>query len=933
MKKLLLSTFTMLLLFLNTFAQKEIPEPNLDEMLVNIDKSNFTSGILYDKVMPLANLMDYDKPENNISDVHYFEQALHELYRASNKQKFSLYKDFRKKYSTQKNVVDMGIINATFHKLNYNEKNEKKGALKLKGGIFEQIGNKPVFLKHHVLIISPLKRYLVGSVISYNFDNAFLFEETKSKKIVSLKANFGTNKTYTIYKKGKLINPVIDVTYLEAGYKTLKFTAVFSDGTSKETKGILHIKLPKTISKDTDPLIESFTLTSTIPYKGYSETTPIYGQLEYRIFYHTNNGNTSKTLLKPIIIIDGFDPQDRRKIQDSDSPRPANEHHSIEEMMFYYNSNHQYVPIIPKLRTLGYDVVIVNHPTYTRGNKTIDGGADYIERNAMNHVTLYKHLNSLLQQNNSTEKLVIVGPSMGGQISRYALSYMEKHNIDHNARLWISIDSPHLGANIPMGIQSIMNLLEVYGGSVAAADFYHKQLKSTASNQQLIEQHRPNHTSDYLNGGSPVYQQYYANLKNNGLPNSDGFPQNLRRIAIVNGSITGVKNGVAAEEDFRIHGFVKMFWWNVKVVEMNTKYMPNSYGTKQVARLWRLFKPLRTATYTNINPHGSMDIIPGGYFNSEGQLHNAILGQSVGISDWSNGLSFSELLLAFIGIHGDYFSSRTNKEIHSFIPTVSALAIKNANFNWGNSIDYNVLCNDIPFDSYFGPKNNEQHTSFTERSVNWLLEELAGNPQLPPTYGTQKIAGKSDIYLNANKLKAGFTETYSIPKVAKATSYTWNLDFKTSNGELPWKIISGQGTNTITVKVGTATQGKISSSVNSACSKGKTIYKYVTLHTTQNLKTPNCDSKSTVEISPNPSHGKDLVVRVIKSPSCKSNENKDLKENTITIYDMKGNVEYTTSFNTKSIRLNQLKLNEGLHIIYVITADGVHKKQIIIIKK
>ena len=97
-----------------------------------------------------------------------------------------------------------------------------------------------------------------------------------------------------------------------------------------------------------------------------------------------------------------------------------------------------------------------------QGNTT-----DYIERNALTHVALYQHLNNTLFSNGSSEKLVIVGPSMGGQMSRYALAYMEKHNIPHNTRLWVSIDSPHLGANIPIGIQSMMNLLDAFGGSVA----------------------------------------------------------------------------------------------------------------------------------------------------------------------------------------------------------------------------------------------------------------------------------------------------------------------------------------------------------------------------------------------------------------------------------------------------------------------------------
>ncbi len=378
------------------------------------------------------------------------------------------------------------------------------------------------------------------------------------------------------------------------------------------------------------------------------------------------------------------------------------------------------------------------------------------------------------------KNLLLLGQVWGGQISRYALAYMEKNNIDHNTRLWVSIDSPHLGANIPMGIQSMINLLDAFGDSVAAADFYNNQLKSTASQQQLIEQHKIGHLPNYLNGGSPVYQQYYSNLESNGLPNSNGYPQNLRKVAIVNGSLDGTKVGVAGEEDFRIHGFVNQLWWDVKVVEMNTNYMPNTGSNGQVARFWRELKPLRTASYTNNNPRGSLDIVPGGLFNSEDEIHSAVIGAGVGISDWSNGLNFQELALAYyLGIWGDHFESRTNKEVHSFIPTVSALGFNNPNFNWSQKLDRNLVCSgEIPFDSYFGPKVNERHTSFTEESVNWLLLELAGNPQVPNyPLSPNKLNGSEQVC----GLETFTFDNCSTPSPVTSWEVSYNLQIVSSN--------------------------------------------------------------------------------------------------------------------------------------------------------
>jgi hypothetical protein len=423
MKKLLLLTVINLLLT-NTFAQQTEKEPDIDSMLVNIDKSLFTSNILYDKVTPLADLKNFNQ-QTNTSNLKHFEQALNELYKASSKEQFINYKSFRKKYNKTLNVVDVGIINTTFHTLNYNFEDKTNVALKLNNDLFEQVTGKNPFIKNSALVIAPLKEYAMDNTIDFSFNEDFIFQTDETKKIVSLTADFGTKTSYKIIENSKILQNIVNITYSKSGYKTLIFTVVLQDGTSIITKGKLHVKILAT-NRNPDPLVEDFTLTSTIPFQGYDESAPILGKIEYRVFYHTNNGNTQKTLVKPIVIIDGFDPLDQRKIQDADSPKPADEHNSIEEMMIYYDNAGVKQFIIPELRNLGYDVVIVNHPVYTRGNKTIDGGADYIERNAMNHVTLYQHLNNEVFSNGSNQQLVLVGPSMGGQISRYALAYMEK---------------------------------------------------------------------------------------------------------------------------------------------------------------------------------------------------------------------------------------------------------------------------------------------------------------------------------------------------------------------------------------------------------------------------------------------------------------------------------------------------------------------------
>src|SRR6476469_2448593 len=103
--------------------------------------------------------------------------------------------------------------------------------------------------------------------------------------------------------------------------------------------------------------------------------------------------------MKPVIISDGLDPEDKRKIQASDYINYVEgKDFSIEDMMSYIDCKGTHAQLIDTLNARGYDVVIINYPTYTSSttNKEIDGGADLLERNAMTMVALIQRLNTTL---------------------------------------------------------------------------------------------------------------------------------------------------------------------------------------------------------------------------------------------------------------------------------------------------------------------------------------------------------------------------------------------------------------------------------------------------------------------------------------------------------------------------------------------------------
>lgn len=72
--------------------------------------------------------------------------------------------------------------------------------------------------------------------------------------------------------------------------------------------------------------------------------------------------------------------------------------------------------------------------------------------------------------------------------------------------------------------------------------------------------------------------------------------------------------------------------------------------------------------------------------------------------------------------------------LHCFIPSISALAFKNNNFNWNdNVVNRNLLCNnEIWYDNYYIPPTNESHITLTTDNVAWVAQEIdKGQPNCP----------------------------------------------------------------------------------------------------------------------------------------------------------------------------------------------------------
>lgn len=348
--------------------------------------------------------------------------------------------------------------------------------------------------------------------------------------------------------------------------KKLIFNIIYTDGTTLTTYAGISIGNDTTVNNSNGRIASTSGL---IHYPStISDSNGAVGKLEYRIFY--GDQNTSNILKKPFIIVDGFDPGDKRKIVVDDCGancqklfKPFNpaEYVSIEVLMKY---NNQSKDLKAQLTALNYDVIIVNFPTYVNNlGQTIDGGADDIFRNGRTVASFLQKINLDIKANGSTEKLVLVGPSMGGQITRYALAYMEKKQQEtglekwnHNTRIYLSMDSPHQGATIPLATQGDLYFLGELMGQNEAKDKYRNVINSKAARQMLLT-NVGSFSPGLINTEHSTYKQ---ELLSNGIIGSGGYPvlNGIRKLAIANGSMSGFQNVNPSTKFYEVVALAKL---------------------------------------------------------------------------------------------------------------------------------------------------------------------------------------------------------------------------------------------------------------------------------------------------------------------------------------------------------------------------------------
>ena len=564
-----------------------------------------------------------------------------------------------------------------------------------------------IFEKQQLLVASALRAKHKGLQTTYNLSSSNVFN-TSSNSIASIKIDFDDGNNYRAIN----LNENITVNYLEDGKKLIRFKITLNTGEEFIRSSTIEISYSNSdlYSRSSDE-ITTYNSSITPDLSVYGETTSYPGTGEYELFLSADN-----ILDKPIFLVDGFDPGDGRSIA------------GIYDLL-NFNDGSTTSNLGDIVRDEGFDVVILNFPTYTRTQDAavIDGGADFMERNAMLLVDLINTINTYKVGN---EQNVIIGPSMGGIISRYALNYMENQNIIHDTRLWISFDSPHHGANVPIGFQHQFNFL-----AFGLDDFWilgdqnveelqpiiDGMLKSPAARQMLTDQfesHITNSDGVTFNSALALPQpNYFKGIFDNRLKNltTTGFPELTRNVSIINGS--GINNryqnntnpassllpgSQILDADINI-----MTGADLKIKTYLTPNAGTQIETSKVHLDFAWWFPLANDRINNASSaapsySNGIDAASGGLFDIQSLTADLDTGGLVG---------------EFLGaLSTDYFN---------FIPSVSGMALETVNdeISWFDTLA-GLTTNDTPFVNWYMPDDNEPHVTLTNANVAFALTEI-----------------------------------------------------------------------------------------------------------------------------------------------------------------------------------------------------------------
>jgi hypothetical protein len=525
-----------------------------------------------------------------------------------------------------------------------------------------------------------------------------LFYNASGKKLKLINVDFGDGRGYL----NALWNTPLAGAYTTTGIKQIKIKMIFTDNTFVECYSSIEIlNLSTAQARFANPADATKPFNANANHAGGN------------VFIRYSSTNTARKIRKPLIVAEGYDvSRIAPKLQ---------ENYSFVDFIktldnsFPYNFNNQ-------LDISGYDLIFLDY----------NNGTDDIKRNAALLQEVIVWVNEQKAGAGSTEQNVVLGISMGGLVARYALANMTKQKIPTQTRLLLTHDSPHRGANTPLGLQSLtrslyetllvqgLNLYDLVPEirqAIAVQD-------APATAQLLIVRagyFGANYTNTFLDG------EYRTMITFTGTG-----PQPTYQIKATSlGSECGVATLAPSTELLRISGnffispafFISRTSWNTEVI---VNALPNFGPSQRVSklRIWINFRLLYFISFdldlTNKERNSPANTLPwdgapGGTQNIRRQA-----GAAVPTINYSLGPFFNLSLGATYA--GDF----------CFVPTASALDVTTLDqqaltkvYGGGISPTNPARVNNfIAQERVSSTTYSESHPRFTPRNAQWIFNEM-----------------------------------------------------------------------------------------------------------------------------------------------------------------------------------------------------------------
>jgi hypothetical protein len=372
---------------------------------------------------------------------------------------------------------------------------------------------------------------------------------------------------------------------------------------------------------------------------------------------------------KPIIIVEGFDPE--LKVD-----------YKTLTIQFSSVLNQGSVNFYDVLRAQGYDFVFV---VFTKN-------WDFIENNAAVLEQVIRKVNAVKTGSN---KISIVGYSMGGLIARYALRDMENQGISHNVLNYFSYDAPHQGANVPMGLQCIPNELLIDLTPIKYISSFKKIIGaySSAAAMSMIALYAtyiPSYpysvpSSSPLSFVRSIFAQRLINL---------GYPQTTQNYAISNGRGDNTAGTTNAGNGAQWNNFGP----GTKIFDGGGIFYLENFSAQAYAVPVNTMDYILRYRFSGLKP-GNIFGFPSPYWAI--RIRNIKLFNNYPYDDAPGGCenTQAQFVSKFNGVPINGKSSNDNTHFgHNFISVASALDLKNQNYNSTNQFQssnlfYNVDAN------------------------------------------------------------------------------------------------------------------------------------------------------------------------------------------------------------------------------------------------